>query len=48
MIKECNFKLKYEHDTECLLKDTFMHRGVEAHECNGEDKCILFQIYKVS
>lgn len=53
MIKECNFKNKVQDGYQCSLSsllyetDSLTNGGVQhAKECDGEDNCILYQIYK--
>jgi len=52
MIKECNFKNKVQDGYQCSLSsllyetDSLTNGGVQhAKECDGEDNCVLYQIY---
>ena len=54
MIKKCNFKHKFTprlHGGRCgdvpIDGDSYNVCGLESKECNGEDNCIIYQIYKL-
>lgn len=55
MIEECNFKRKVKEDihsdlleTEILIKKGVYCRlsGINQSDCKGEEKCILYQLYR--
>ena len=49
MIKECNFKQVEKEIKICVLcniNTSAKDNNVYYYECQGEDNCILFQIYK--
>ena len=43
MIEECNFKYDYKKKGYCKINSRYLN---SFKECDGEDKCILYQIYK--